>query len=119
VDSGKVGILKERDEVSLGRLLECHNGGRLEAQVGLCNTSSLEFHPWNKRKGVVTDLEVLRDFTDETLEGKLPDEKFSRLLVATDLAKGDSSGTEAMGLLHTASGGLWNDGISRWHVTKG
>ena len=27
VDSGKVGVLKEGDEVCLGRLLESHNGG--------------------------------------------------------------------------------------------
>jgi hypothetical protein len=51
-------------------------------------------------------LEVLRDLTDETLEGQLADEELSRLLVATDLAEGDRSGTEAMGLLHTTSGGL-------------
>jgi len=51
-------------------------------------------------------LEVLRDLTDETLEGQLADEELSRLLVATDLAKGDRSGTEAMGLLYTTSGSL-------------
>jgi hypothetical protein len=51
-------------------------------------------------------LEVLRDLTDETLEGQLADEELSRLLVATDLAEGDRSGAEAMGLLHTTSGGL-------------
>lgn len=35
VDGSQVGVLEERDKVSLGGLLESHNGGRLEAQVGL------------------------------------------------------------------------------------
>jgi hypothetical protein len=95
----------------------------LEAQVGLAAKTpsfSLRVQPWTRVGSVTTDLEVLRDFTDETLEGKLPDEELSRLLVPTDLAEGDSSGTEAMGLLHTAGGGLWNGGsLSRWHVMEG
>ena len=51
-------------------------------------------------------LEVLRDFTDEALEGELADEELGRLLVATNFTEGDGSGPEAMGLLHTSSGGL-------------
>jgi hypothetical protein len=43
----QVGVFEERDQVGLGGLLEGHDGGRLEAQVGL---------------------EVLGDLTDETLE---------------------------------------------------
>ena len=35
VDRGEVGVLEERDEVRLGRLLERHHGGRLEAEVRL------------------------------------------------------------------------------------
>lgn len=35
VDGGQVGVLEERDEVGLGSLLEGHDGGRLEPQVGL------------------------------------------------------------------------------------
>ncbi len=54
-----------------------------------------------------TNLEVLRDFTDEALEGELADEELSRLLVATNFTEGDGSGPEAMGLLHSSSGGLW------------
>ena len=50
VDGAEVGVLEERDEVSLNGLLESTDGGRLEAEVGL---------------------EVLGDFTDETLEGEL------------------------------------------------
>src|SRR6202142_204727 len=47
VDGAQVGVLEETDEVGLARLLQGHNGGDLEAQVGL---------------------EVLRDVADETLE---------------------------------------------------
>lgn len=70
VDGAKVGIFEERDEVSLDGLLESTDGGRLEAEVRL---------------------EVLGDFTDETLEGKLSDEELSRLLVATDLTESDGT----------------------------
>jgi hypothetical protein len=35
VDSGKIGVFKERDEVSLSSFLESHDGGGLEAEVGL------------------------------------------------------------------------------------
>ena len=52
----------------------------------------------------VADLEVLCDFTDKTLEGELADEEFRRFLVATDLTKGDCTGAETMGLLHTTCG---------------
>ena len=56
-----------------------------------------------KGSHIKTYLEVLRDLTNETLEGKLADEKFSRLLVATNFTEGDSSRAETMGLLHTTS----------------
>lgn len=43
VDGTQVGVLEERDQVRLNRLLQRADGGRLEAEVGL---------------------EILRDFTD-------------------------------------------------------
>jgi hypothetical protein len=46
----------------------------------------------------------LRNFTDKTLEGKLPDKELSRLLVATNFTKSDGSRAETMRLLHTAGG---------------
>lgn len=55
---------------------------------------------------VMTDLEVLSDFTDETLEGELPDEELGGLLVPPDLTEGDGTRAEPMGLLDTTSGGL-------------
>ena len=44
-------------------------------------------------------LEVLRDFANETLEGKLADQKLSRLLVSTDFTKCDGTRAVTMGLL--------------------
>ncbi|EGC43646.1 histone [Histoplasma capsulatum var. duboisii H88] len=70
VDGAQVGILKQRDEVSLDGLLEGTDGGRLEAKIRL---------------------EVLSDLTDETLEGEFADEELGRLLVATDLTKSDGT----------------------------
>ena len=70
MDGAKVGVLKERDEVSLNGLLKSTNGGGLEAKVGL---------------------EVLGNFTDQTLEGELADQKLSGLLVATDLTESDGT----------------------------
>ena len=83
MDGAEVGILEKADEVSLGRLLKGHDGGALEAEIGL---------------------EVLGNLADKTLEGELADEKLSRLLVTPDLTKSHSSGPVTMGLLDTASG---------------
>ena len=69
VDGAQVGVFEKSDQVSLACLLESHDGGALEAEVGL---------------------EVLGDFTDKTLEGQLADEELGALLVATDLTEGHS-----------------------------
>ena len=50
-DGSQVGVFKERDEVRLSGFLQSHDGGRLEAEIGL---------------------EVLSDFTDEALEANTP-----------------------------------------------
>jgi hypothetical protein len=71
-------VLEQTDEVGLAGLLERADGARLEAQVRL---------------------EVLRDLTDETLEGQLADEELRALLVATDLTQRDGTGLVAVGLL--------------------
>lgn len=70
VDGAQVGVLEERDEVSLNGLLESTDGRGLEAEIGL---------------------EILSDLTDETLEGELADQKLSGLLVATDLTESDGT----------------------------
>jgi histone H3 len=84
VDGAKVGVLEERDEVSLDGLLESTNGRGLEAEIRL---------------------EVLGNLANETLERKLSDQKLRGLLVATDLTESDGTGLIAMGLLDTSGGG--------------
>ena len=84
VDGTQVGVLEQGNKVSLNGLLERTDGGRLETEVRL---------------------EVLGDFTDETLEGKLSDEELGGLLVTTDLTESDSSGLVSVGLLDTTGGG--------------
>ena len=83
VDGAQVGVFEETDQVSLAGLLKGHDGRALETQVGL---------------------EVLGDFSDETLEGQLADEQLGRLLVATDLTKSDGTGAVTMRFLDAASG---------------
>ena len=51
-------------------------------------------------------LEILGDFTNKTLERELANQELSRLLVTTNFTESDSSGAEAMGLLHTTRDGL-------------
>ena len=84
VDGAQVGVLEESDEVSLAGLLEGHDGGALEPQVGL---------------------EVLGNLPDQTLEGQLADEELGGLLVPPDLTEGDGTGPVPVGLLDTAGGG--------------
>ena len=83
VDSAQVGVLEETYEVSLASLLQGHDGGALEAQVGL---------------------EVLGDLTHQTLEGELADEQLSALLVTTDLTESHGSRPVPVGLLHSTGG---------------
>jgi hypothetical protein len=83
VDGAQVGVFEKTDQVSLAGLLQGHDGRALETQVGL---------------------EILGDFTNESLEGQLPDEQLGALLVATDLTESDGTGTITMGLLHSSGG---------------
>ena len=83
VDGAQVGVLEKADQVSFAGLLESHDGGALEAEIGL---------------------EVLSNFSHQTLEWQLADEELGALLVTTDFSQGDSAGPVTMGLLH-ASGG--------------
>jgi len=84
VDGAQVGVLEETDQVGLGSLLQGADGGALEPEIGF---------------------EVLCDFPDQPLEGQLADQQLGRLLVATDLTKGDGTGAVAMGLLHAPGRG--------------
>jgi hypothetical protein len=84
VDGTEVGVLEEGDEVGLSSLLEGQDGRALEAQLLL---------------------ELVGDLADESLEGELPDEKVSGLLVFPDFPEGDCSGFEAVGLLDAGGDG--------------
>ena len=83
VDGAQVGVLEETDQVGFAGLLKSHDGGALEAELGL---------------------EVLSDLTDQALEGQLADEKLGALLVATDLTESDGTGPVTVRLLHSAGG---------------
>ena len=83
VDSAQVGVLEETDQVSLAGLLKSSDGGTLEAQIRL---------------------EILGDFTDETLERQLADQQLGALLVTTDLTESHCAGLVTMGLLHATGG---------------
>ena len=84
VDGAQVGVFEESDQISFAGLLKSHDGGTLESEVGL---------------------EVLCDFTDESLEGQLADEQFGALLVTSDFSESDCAWPVTMWLLH--SSGSW------------
>ena len=83
VDGAQVGVLKQTNQVGLGCLLQSHNSRALESQVGL---------------------EILSDFSHQTLEGELADEELSALLVTTDFSESDGTWAVTMGLLDTSGG---------------
>ena len=80
MDGAKVGVFEEGDEVCLNGLLKSTDGRGLEAEVGL---------------------EVLCDFTDQTLEGELANEELGGLLVATDLTESDGTCEEELLVMMT------------------
>ena len=84
MDGAQVGVLEKTDKVGLGCLLEGEDGGALEPELGV---------------------EFVGDLPDESLEGELPEEEVSGLLVPSDFPKGDGSGSESVGLLDTTTGG--------------
>jgi len=83
MDGAQVGVLKEPDQVGLAGLLESHDGGALEPQVGL---------------------EVLGNLPHQALERQLADEELSGLLVPPDLAEGHCARPVPVGLLHATGG---------------
>ena len=106
VNSSQVGVLEQRDKVSLSSLLEGHDGGGLEAKIRLICRPMSQLRTAAMKARSCADLEILSDFTNKTLEGELANEELSGLLVPSDFTKGDSSGTETVRLLDTTSGSL-------------
>jgi len=84
VDSAQVRIFEEPDQVGFGGFLQGQHGRSLEAEVGL---------------------EVLGDLADQALEGELPDQEVSRLLVPADFAQSHRARPVPVRLLDAAGGG--------------
>lgn len=80
IHTTQVGVLEERDEISLHGLLESTDRRGLEAKIAL---------------------EVLSNLTNKSLEGELADQELRRLLVTTDLTKSDGTRLISMRLLDT------------------
>ena len=83
MDGIQVGVLKETYQVSLRCLLESDDSWRLESEVSL---------------------EVLSNFSHQTLEWQLADEELSALLVMTDLTESHCSRPVPVGLLDSTGG---------------
>ena len=83
MDGAQVGVFEKTNQVSLASLLKSHNSRALEPQISL---------------------EVLGDFTHQTLERQLADQQLSRLLVTADLTKSNSSRPVTMGFLDATGG---------------
>ena len=80
--------------------MESNDSGWLEAEIRLEVLSDFS----NETLEAEVGLEVLGDLSDVTLEGELADQELSGLLVATDLTESDSIGLVAMRLLDTSGG---------------
>lgn len=105
MNTAQVGVFKERHEVCLNCFLKRADGRRLESKVGL---------------------EVLSDFTNKSLEGKLSDQELSRLLVSSDFSESDSTRLVSVRLLDTTglrwrrfSGSLVGEGdVFSWSLSS-
>ena len=85
MDGAEVGVLEESDHVSLSGLLESEDGGGLESKISL---------------------EIVGNFSDESLEGEFSNEELSRFLESSDLSEGDGTGLESVGSLDTGGGNI-------------
>jgi len=83
VNGAEIGVLKETNKVGLGGLLEGRDGRALEPEISL---------------------EVLRYFTNQTLERELPDQELCALLVLPNLTERHRPWPESVRLLHAAGG---------------
>ncbi|XXG86322.1 hypothetical protein AAC387_Pa11g1241 [Persea americana] len=81
MDRTEIGVLKQANEVGLSGFLQGGNSGALELEIGL---------------------EVLSDFSHQTLKGELPDQQFRALLVLSDLPSCHHPRPEAVARLHAS-----------------
>lgn len=83
VDSAKIRVLEEADQICLCSLLKGQYRGRLKPKVGL---------------------EVLGNLSYKSLEWQLSNQKLGTLLVLPDLTERHSTGTVSMRLFHASCG---------------
>ena len=82
VDRAQVGVFEQANQVRFGRFLQGQHRGGLESQVSL---------------------EILGDFSDQTLERQLSDEQFRGLLVLADFSQRDGTRAVSVRLLDATS----------------
>ena len=83
MDGRQVRVLEQAHQIGLGGLLQGHDGGRPEPQVGFA---------------------ALGDFPDQPLERESPDQQLGGLLELADLPQGQGSGSAAPRFLDPAAG---------------
>lgn len=83
VNSAQVGVFEQSDQIGFASFLQSHNSGALETEIGL---------------------EILGDFSHQTLEWQLADQKLGGLLITTDFSESDGSWPVTMGFLNTSGG---------------
>ena len=103
VDGAQVDVFEKTNQVCLGGFLKGSDSSALESQVGL---------------------EILSDFSNQTLEWQFSDEQFSRFLVSSDFSKSDGTWTVSVRFLHSSSGwGALSGSLGRqlfsWSFTSG
>ena len=111
MDSTQVGVFEQTDKVGFRSFLESQDSSGLETEVCRGQEIVMVSHHWCWKRKVpfksrrLTVLEILGNFTNQTLEGGLSDEKFGTLLVFSDFTKSHGSRSVAVGLLDTPSSG--------------
>ena len=104
VDRAQVGVFEQANQVRFGRFLQGQDRGGLESQVSL---------------------EILGDFSDQSLERQLSDEQFRGLLVLADFSQRDGTRAVSVRLLDATSRrrrfarGLGRELLSRGFATGG
>ena len=83
MDGTQVGVFEKSDEVSFRCFLKGRDSRALETQVSL---------------------EVLGDFTNQTLEGQFSDEQFGGFLVSSDFTESDGTRSVSVWFLDSTSG---------------
>ena len=82
VDRAQVSVFEQANQVRFGRFLQGQDRGGLESQVSL---------------------EILGDFSDQSLERQLSDEQFRGLLVLADFSQRDGTRAVSVRLLDATS----------------